>query len=84
METFYFLPITFCILLYKVVSLQIAVCRLAAEKQPCESELQGGGVAIDQLSGNVQVGVQTRLIHIVQRTVRHQEEVPRGEIERVH
>lgn len=63
--------------------LQVAVCRPIAEEQSRECELQGGGVTIDHLPGDVQEDAVVVLVRVVQRTVRHQEEVFRGQPERV-
>ena len=61
----------------------VAVSRCFAEKQSRESELQGGGVTIDHLSGNVQEDTVPLFVRVVQRAVRHEEEVLRGQVERV-
>ena len=57
-------------------------CRVA-ERQPRERELLGGSVPIDHLPGYVQEDVAPFLIHIFQGTARHEEEVLRGQTERV-
>ena len=61
----------------------ILVRRRVAEEESGEGKLEGGGVAIDHLAGDVQVVVVVLIVRVVQRTVRHKEEVLRGEVERV-
>ena len=61
----------------------IVICGIIAEEQPRESELQGGGVTIDHLFWNVQEDAVILLVRVVQRAVRHEEEVLRSQIERV-
>ena len=61
----------------------IAVRRPVTEEQPRERELLRGGVAEDQLTRNVQEYSVVMLIRVVQRTVRHEEEILRGQSERV-
>ncbi len=53
------------------------------KRQPRERKLQRGGVTPDQLFRNVQVDAIVVLVCVVQRTVRHQEEVVRSEVEGV-
>lgn len=59
-----------CIIMIVVPSryfayLIVAVRRRFAEEQSRESELQGGGVAIDHLSGNVQEDASALLVRVV-------------------
>jgi len=61
----------------------VAIGRRFAEEQSCEGELQGGGVAIDHLLGDVQEDAVVVFVRVVQRTVRHEEEVFRGQAEGV-
>lgn len=68
---------------YNHCLLIVAVSRCFAEEQPRESELQGGGVPIGHLPGDVQEDAVSLLVRVVQRAVRHEEEVLRSQIERV-
>ena len=43
----------------------ILVSRRGAKEESGEGELEGGGVAIDQLAGNVQIVVVVLLVHVV-------------------
>ena len=61
----------------------IPIRRPTAEEQPRKGELPGGAVSIYQLFGNVQEDVVALLVRVVQRAVRHQEEVLRGQVKRV-
>ena len=65
------------------MSLIVTVYCSVAERQPRERELQGGSVPIDRLRRDVQEEVVPFLILIIQRAIRHKEEVPRGQTERV-
>lgn len=60
-----------------VLSVVAIRCAVAVE-QPREGELPRGAVTIDQLRGNVQEDAVALLVRVVQRAVRHQEEVLRG------
>ena len=53
----------------------VAVCRSVAEEQSCKGKLQGCGVPIDHLPGDVQEDAVSLLVRVIQRTVRHEEEV---------
>ena len=61
----------------------VAVRRRVAEEQPRERELLRDAVPIDLLRRNVQEDAVVVLVRVVQRTVRHHEEVLRGQTERV-
>ena len=61
----------------------IAIHRSFAEGDAGEGELEGGGVAPDELCGDVQKG-ELRIFRIMQRSRRHVEEVLRGEVKGVH
>ena len=61
----------------------VAVSHCFAEEEPREGELHGGGVAIDHLPGDVQEDAVALLVRVVQRPVRHEEEVLRGKSERI-
>ena len=67
----------------KRLLLIVAVCRRFAEEQSREGELQGGGVAIDHLPGDVQEDAVALLVRVIQRSVRHEEEVLRSQPEGV-
>ena len=58
----------------------VAVCRRFAEEQTRESELQSGGVTIDHLFWNVQEDAVILFVRVVQRAIRHEEEVLRCQI----
>ena len=60
---------------YSVNTLIVAERRRTAVEQPRERELQGGGVPIDHLPGNVQENVAPFLVHVFQGAVRHEEEI---------
>lgn len=62
--------------------LLIAIQRSFAEGESSEGELEGGGVAPDELCGDVQKG-ELRIFRIMQRSRRHVEEVLRGEVKGV-
>ena len=57
------------------IRLVVAVRRPVAEEQSRECKLQGGGVPIDHLPGNVQEDVDPFLIHVIQGTAWHEEEI---------
>ncbi len=63
--------------------LVICILRRFTEKQPRERELLRDAVPIDLLRRNVQEDAVVVLVCVVQRTVRHHEEVLRGQTERV-
>ncbi len=52
--------------------------------QAGEGELEGGGVAPDQLRGDVEEDAVVVLVRVVERARRHVEEVLRGQPEGVH
>ena len=58
--------------------------RFLGDGQAGEGELAGGGVAVNQLRGDVEEDAVVILVHIVERARRHVEEVLRGQPEGVH
>lgn len=61
----------------------VTIFRDIREEQPREGELLRGGVPDDQLRRDVEENPVVVLVRVVQRAVRHQEEVLRGQPERV-
>ena len=68
---------------YNDCLLIIAVRRRFAEEQSREGELHGGGVAINHLPRDVQEDAVALLVRVIQRSVRHEEEVLRSQPESV-
>ena len=62
--------------------LKVIILRLVGIEQPREGELEGGGVSLHQLRGDVEVGIVPTLARD-QRTCRHVEEILAGQPERV-
>ncbi len=62
----------------------ILIQRSRCDGQAGEGELEGGGVAVNQLRGDVEEDAVVVLVHIVERARRHVEEVFRGQPEGVH
>ena len=60
---------------YSVNTLIVAERRRTAVEQSRERELQSGSVPIDHLPGYVQEDVAPFLIHVIQGTARHEEEI---------
>ena len=61
----------------------VRVFRIIREEQPREGELLRGRVTIDQLRRDVEENPVVVLVRVVQRTVRHHEEIFRGQPESV-
>ena len=62
--------------------LKVIIRRFSGVKQPCEGELECGGVALNQLRGDVEVSIVPTLAR-AQRTRRHVEEIFARQPERV-
>ena len=62
--------------------LKVIIRRFSGVEQPCEGELEGGGVALHQLRGDVEVGVVPTITR-AQRPRRHVEEIFARQPERV-
>ena len=62
--------------------LKVIIRRFAGVKQPREGELEGGGVALHQLRGDVEVSIVPTLAR-AQRPRRHVEKVKARQLERV-
>ena len=62
--------------------LKVIIRRFSGVKQPREGELEGGGVALNQLRGDVEVSIVPTLAR-AQRTCRHVEKVKARQSERV-
>lgn len=60
---------------YNHCLLNVAIRSCFAEEQSRESELQGGSVPIGHLPGDVQEDAVALLVRVVQRAIRHKEEV---------
>ena len=54
--------------------LKVIIRRFSGVEQPCEGELEGGGVSLHQLCWDVEIGCAAALTR-AQRTGRHVEEV---------
>ena len=62
--------------------LKVIIRRFSGVEQPSEGELEGGGVALHQLRGDVEVGIVPTLAR-AQRPRRHVEKVKARQPERV-